>query len=55
MKGLYLVTPDWDDTDRLLQVTEAALQGGANLLQYRHKTADTALRLVQAGVAAVVF
>ena len=48
MKGLYLVTPDWDDTDRLLQVTEAALQGGANLLQYRHKTADTALRLVQA-------
>ncbi|MBC7414687.1 MAG: thiamine phosphate synthase [Herminiimonas sp.] len=48
MKGLYLVTPDWDDTDRLLAVTEAALQGGANLLQYRHKTADAALRLAQA-------
>ena len=48
MKGLYLVTPDWDDTDRLLQVTEQALLGGAVMLQYRHKTADASLRLVQA-------
>ena len=48
MKGLYLVTPDWDDTDSLLQVTEQALLGGAVLLQYRHKTADAALRLTQA-------
>ncbi len=48
MKGLYLVTPDWDDTDRLLEVTQAALQGGAALLQYRHKTADAALRMTQA-------
>lgn len=48
MKGLYLVTPDWDDTDRLLEVTEAALQGGAALLQYRHKTADASLRETQA-------
>ena len=48
MKGLYLVTPDWDDTDRLLQVSEAALKGGAALLQYRHKTAEAALRQVQA-------
>ncbi|HEY4540816.1 MAG TPA: thiamine phosphate synthase [Noviherbaspirillum sp.] len=48
MKGLYLVTPDWDDTQRLLTVTEAALRGGAALLQYRHKFADAALRREQA-------
>ena len=48
MKGLYLVTPDWDDTHKLLQLTEAALKGGAALVQYRHKTADDALRREQA-------
>lgn len=48
MKGLYLVTPDWDDTDRLVAITEQAIHGGASLLQYRHKTADAALRLEQA-------
>lgn len=48
MKGLYLVTPDWDDTDHLLNVTEAALQAGVALLQYRHKTATDALRVTQA-------
>ncbi len=49
MNGLYLVTPDWDDTDRLLYVTEQALLGGAALVQYRHKTASAAQRLEQAG------
>jgi thiamine-phosphate pyrophosphorylase len=48
MKGLYLVTPDWDDTQKLLEVTEAGLRGGASLLQYRHKTASPALRKEQA-------
>ncbi|MDP3671602.1 MAG: thiamine phosphate synthase [Telluria sp.] len=48
MNGLYIVTPDWDDTERLLRVSEQALQGGAALLQYRHKTADAALRRTQA-------
>ena len=48
MKGLYLVTPDWDDTDRLLEVSEQAILGGATLLQYRHKTASDALRDEQA-------
>jgi thiamine-phosphate pyrophosphorylase len=48
MKGLYLVTPDWDDTDRLVTVTEAALQAGVALLQYRHKTATEALQRTQA-------
>ncbi|MGN6703963.1 MAG: thiamine phosphate synthase [Burkholderiaceae bacterium] len=49
MKGLYIVTPDWDDTARLVAVTDAALQGGAQLVQYRHKTASEALRREQAG------
>ena len=49
MRGLYLVTPNWDDTDRLLEVTEQALQEGVALLQYRHKHADAALRREQAG------
>jgi thiamine-phosphate pyrophosphorylase len=48
LKGLYLVTPDWDDTDKLVAVSEAGLKGGAALLQYRHKTAGEALRREQA-------
>lgn len=48
MKGLYLVTPDWDDTERLLEASESALRGGAALLQYRHKTASPELRREQA-------
>jgi thiamine-phosphate pyrophosphorylase len=49
MNGLYLVTPDWDDTARLLDATEQALAAGVGLLQYRHKTASEALRYEQAG------
>jgi thiamine-phosphate pyrophosphorylase len=48
-RGLYLVTPDWDDTARLLAVTEQALAAGLALLQYRHKTADAGQRREQAG------
>lgn len=48
MKGLYLVTPDWDDTDKMLAATEQALLGGATLVQYRHKTASESLRHEQA-------
>jgi thiamine-phosphate pyrophosphorylase len=46
--GLYAVTPDIADTSKLLAKVEAALAGGARLLQYRNKTASPALRLVQA-------
>lgn len=49
MRGLYLVTPNWDDTERLLAVTAAALTAGAALVQYRHKDASPALRREQAG------
>lgn len=48
MRGLYLVTPNWDDTGKLVDVTEQALRAGVALLQYRHKDADPALRLTQA-------
>jgi thiamine-phosphate pyrophosphorylase len=48
MRGLYLVTPNWDDTDRLLDVTEQALRAGAALIQYRHKDAGPDLRRAQA-------
>lgn len=48
LHGLYLVTPDWDDTDQLVEATEAALKAGVAVLQYRHKTAGDALRRKQA-------
>lgn len=47
--GLYLVTPNWDDTAKLLDATRLALEAGVSLLQYRHKHADAALRREQAG------
>lgn len=49
MQGLYLVTPNWDDTARLLDLSEQALAAGLALLQYRHKDAAPALREEQAG------
>jgi thiamine-phosphate pyrophosphorylase len=53
MQGLYLVTPNWDDTARLLDLTGQALAAAAGrqgiaLLQYRHKEAGPALRREQA-------
>jgi thiamine-phosphate pyrophosphorylase len=48
MKGVYLVTPNWDDTDKLIAATRAALDGGAAMVQYRHKEAGTRLRMEQA-------
>lgn len=48
MNGLYLVTPDWDDTAALLARTEEALSAGVALLQYRHKHASDTLRREQA-------
>lgn len=46
--GLYAVTPDVDDTERLVRMVDAALAGGARLVQYRHKTATPSLRAEQA-------
>ncbi len=46
--GLYAVTPDEADTDRLLAMVAAALAGGAALVQYRNKSASESLRAEQA-------
>jgi thiamine-phosphate pyrophosphorylase len=48
VSGLYAVTPDVADTPGLLTTAEAALAGGARMLQYRNKSASSALRLLQA-------
>ncbi|HEU4374043.1 MAG TPA: thiamine phosphate synthase [Telluria sp.] len=48
MRGLYLVTPNWDDTAALVDATAQALRCGAALVQYRHKTASPELRREQA-------
>jgi thiamine-phosphate pyrophosphorylase len=46
--GLYAVTPDEADTAGLARMVEAAVAGGARLVQYRNKTASPALRVEQA-------
>lgn len=48
MRGLYLVTPNWDNTEQLIAATDAALGAGAALVQYRHKEAGPVLRREQA-------
>lgn len=47
-RGLYLITPDWDDTPRLIAATRAAVQAGAVCVQYRHKGGTSSLRMEQA-------
>lgn len=48
IKGLYALTPDSSDTEDLLRRVRLALTGGVQVLQYRNKIADNALRLNQA-------
>ena len=48
IKGLYAITPDLADTQRLLAQVEQVLRGGASLLQYRNKPASSDLREEQA-------
>ena len=48
ISGLYVITPDWRDTVKLLLAAKAALEGGAKVLQYRNKVAPAGLRLEQA-------
>lgn len=40
-QGLYGVTPEWHDTDRLLAAISAAAAGGMVALQWRRKTATS--------------
>lgn len=46
--GLYGVTPEWDDTDRLLDAVRAAAEGGMRALQLRRKNATPEQRAAQA-------
>jgi len=48
LAGLYVLTPDQDDTESLVARVGAAIAGGACAVQYRHKRAATDLRLAQA-------
>ena len=48
VKGLYALTPDSSNTEDLLHRVRRALAGGVQVLQYRNKIADAALRLLQA-------
>jgi len=47
-RGLYGVTPDWDDTDRLLSAIAEAHAGGMRVLQWRRKHGPAAARRSQA-------
>jgi thiamine-phosphate pyrophosphorylase len=46
--GLYALTPETADTERLLTQVEAALAGGVAAVQYRDKSGDVARRHEQA-------
>lgn len=52
INGLYAITPDTDDTERLLEQVEPVLSQGVRILQYRNKSRNAALRLWQAGLLA---
>ncbi len=47
-RGLYAITPDWSDSRRLLETTEAILAAGCRWLQYRNKAASDCHRQEQA-------
>ncbi len=48
IEGLYAITPDELDTAELLRKVRLALRGGAEVLQYRNKSAHAELRQEQA-------
>ncbi|PSJ18718.1 thiamine phosphate synthase [Nitrosomonas supralitoralis] len=50
IRGLYAITPDSQNTNDLLDGTQQALTGGAQVIQYRNKSADKVLRKEQAGL-----
>ncbi len=47
-RGLYGITPEWDDTDQLIAAIEQAAAGGMTALQWRRKTIAADHRLAQA-------
>jgi thiamine-phosphate pyrophosphorylase len=53
-RGLYAITPDTADNEKLLAQAEAVIRGGAAMLQYRNKSTDAVLRRTQAGALATL-
>ncbi|HRD32849.1 MAG TPA: thiamine phosphate synthase [Rhodocyclaceae bacterium] len=47
-RGLYLITPECDDTPRLLELVRKVLEARPALLQYRSKLTDDSVRHEQA-------
>ena len=55
LRGLYAITdPDLITSDRLIATATLAVRGGAHLLQYRNKSADTGRRQQEAASLATV-
>lgn len=52
--GLYAITPEVADTAHLVVMIDAALDGGATIVQYRNKAADDELRVEQARALAAL-
>jgi len=50
LRGLYAITPDIDDIALLVAKVEAAIAGGAQVIQYRNKMATESLRHKQAAM-----
>jgi len=50
LRGLYAITPDIVDIAQLVAKVEAAIAGGAQVIQYRNKTATPSLRRKQAAM-----
>jgi thiamine-phosphate pyrophosphorylase len=48
VRGVYLLTPEWDDEQQLLDCTAGALAAGVGLLQMRRKSGSTPQRLALA-------
>jgi thiamine-phosphate pyrophosphorylase len=44
IQGLYGITPQWSDIDRIDQAVREAASGGMRIVQFRHKTADATWR-----------
>ncbi len=49
VSGLYAVTPEMTDSIALISKVDAALRGGARVIQYRSKAIAESLRRTQAG------
>ena len=48
LRGLYAITPDGVESERLVEKVRLALEGGIALLQYRRKSVSTDTRFLEA-------